>query len=342
MIPRKCWCGSDHLEGFSREYSYCRDCGTLVSQAGLSIEQTRVRHDEKDFYGKNYWLSHQKKDLGFPDIYERTRSDLPERCIHWMRTILKYKLPPARTLELGCGHGGFVALLRAAGYEASGLELSPWVAEYASKTFGIPMLVGMVEEQDVEPGSLDVIIMMDVLEHLPQPTKTVERCLDLLSPSGILIIQTPCFPEGQDHDWMLREKSDFLQQLKTTEHLYLFSERSVRQLLSRQGIVHLALEEAIFAQYDMFLVAGRTPLVVSTEEQKEAALTASWQGRITLALLDSDQHARQLRQRLLESEADRAARLDVINRLSKLLEESEAGRAAGLRVIEALRSKQRK
>jgi len=308
----------------------------------LRAEQTEVRHDEKDFYGKNYWLSHQKDDLGYPDIYDRARSDLPERCVHWLRTVLKYKIPPARTLELGCAHGGFVALLRAAGYDASGLELSPWVAGYAIKTFGTPMLVGRIEEQGVEPGSLDVIMMMDVLEHLPEPTKTVERCLKLLSPTGALIIQTPCFPEGLSHDRMLREKSDFLPQLKATEHLYLFSEPSIRRFLSRLGIVHLVLEDAIFAQYDMFLVAGKTPLAVHTEQQKETALTTNPQGRIVLALLDADQRRRQLDQRLLESEADRAARLDVINRLSKQLAESEADRAARLRVIEDLQNKHRK
>lgn len=341
MIARKCWCEDGPLDEFSPEYSCCRVCGTLVSQAGLSVEQAQVRRDQTDFYGKNYWLSHQKDELGYPDIYERARRDLPERCIHWMRTVLKYKLPPARTLELGSAHGGFVALLRAAGYQACGLELSPWVADYASKTFGVPMLVGPIDTQDIEPGSLDAIMMMDVLEHLPDPSKTVERCVSLLSPGGVLIVQTPRFPEGQSYDQMLRETSAFLQQLKATEHLYLFSERSVGELLSRVGVRHLAWEDAIFAQYDMFLVAAKMPLIVSTEQERDVALTASPQARMVLALLDSDQRARQLQQYLLESEADRAARLDVINRLSRRLAESGADRA-GRRVISYLRGKLRR
>jgi len=316
-------------------------CGTLVSQAGLFLEQTQVRHDQTDFYGKNYWLSHQKDELGYPDIFERARRDLPERCVHWMRTVLKYKLPPARTLELGSAHGGFVALLKAAGYEACGLELSPWVADYASKTFGIPMLVGPIETQGIEQGSLDIIMMMDVLEHLSDPIKSVERCTSLLSPSGVLIVQTPLFPEGQGYDQMLREKSAFLQQLKATEHLYLFSERSVRHLLSRLGMHYLAMEEAIFAQYDMFLVAAKISLGVSTEQERDVALTANPQARMVLALLDSDQRSRQLQQHLLDSEADRAARLDVINRLLKRPDEPRSDRV--LRgVISYLRGKLRR
>jgi hypothetical protein len=169
---------------------------------------------------------------------------------------------------------------------------------------------------------------MDVLEHLSDPTRTVERCANFLSPSGVLIVQTPLFPEGQSYDQMLREKSPFLQQLKATEHLYLFSERSVRHLFSRLGIRHLALEEAIFAQYDMFLVAAKMPLGVSIEQEGEVALTANPQARMVLALLDSDQRSRQLQQRLVESEADRAARLDVINRLSRRPAESRTDRLA--------------
>jgi 2-polyprenyl-3-methyl-5-hydroxy-6-metoxy-1,4-benzoquinol methylase len=307
----------------------------------LSIEEAQVRHDQTDFYGKSYWLSHQKDELGYPDIFERARRDLPERCVHWMRTVLKYKLPPARTLELGSAHGGFVALLKAAGYEASGLELSPWVADYASNTFEVPMLVGPIETQNIEPGSLDVIMMMDVLEHLPDPSKTVERCVNLLSPGGALIVQTPRFPEGQSYDRMLREKSPFLQQLKAAEHLYLFSERSIRELLSRLGVRHLTLEEAIFAQYDMFMVAAKMPLLERTEQERDMALTANPQARVILALLDADQRARQLQQQLLESEADRAARLDVINRLARRLDESGAERAAR-RAISYLRGKLRR
>ncbi|MGQ9532551.1 MAG: class I SAM-dependent methyltransferase, partial [Desulfotomaculales bacterium] len=118
----------------------------------------------------------------------RARTDLPERCLYWLRTLLKYKLPPGRVLELGCGHGGFVALLRWAGFEAIGLELSPWVVGFARQTFGIPTLLGPVENQVIEPSSLEAIVLMDVLEHLPNPLSTLRHCLELLKQDGIFVI----------------------------------------------------------------------------------------------------------------------------------------------------------
>ena len=50
---------------------------------------------------------------------------------------------------------------------------------------------------------------MDVLEHLPQPKTTLELCLKILKPDGILIIQTPMFPAGQSINGFEEEKTPF-------------------------------------------------------------------------------------------------------------------------------------
>ena len=114
----KCWCGKSDLDSFSDYYFKCPACETLISSR-LPEKQTLARAGQlDDFYGRDYWFSHQQEDLHQPNITQRARQDLPERCIHWLTTVLKYKLPPARGLELGTGHGGFVALLRFSGFEA--------------------------------------------------------------------------------------------------------------------------------------------------------------------------------------------------------------------------------
>ena len=89
-------------------------------------EISQVRDDDQDFYGKNYYLHHVQEDYGLPDLETRARADLPERCLHWLRTLLKFvPAPGARTLELGCGHGGFVATQRWAGLDATGPRTEP-------------------------------------------------------------------------------------------------------------------------------------------------------------------------------------------------------------------------
>lgn len=325
----RCWCGNTDLVTFSPNYLKCLACETLVAAQMPGPEIAQVLDDERDFYGHEYWFSHQERDLGLPTILARSRTDLPERCLYWLWTVLKYKLPPARVLELGSGHGGFVAMLRSVGFDATGLEVSPWVVEFARKTFNVPMLLGSVEVQQIEPASLDMIALMDVLEHLPEPLGTMRHCLSLLKPDGILVIQTPQYPESKTYEGMVSAGDCFLEMLQEREHSYLFSQRAIREFFSRLDADHVQFEPAIFAPYsnNMFLVVSRAPLVVNPPAELEKALSATPGGRVIQALRD-------LEQRLEASEADRAARLAQVEKLGALLTESEADRAARLVVIE--------
>lgn len=332
----RCWCGNDDLLPFSDAYVECSACGTLVSLVGMSNEDLLVCNDETDFYGKQYWLGHQSSDLGFPDIYKRARNDLTERNLHWLRTLLKYHLPPAKVLELGCSHGSFVALLRQAGFDASGVEMSPWVVNFGQVTFGVPISVGPVENLDLAPESLDVIALMDVLEHLPDPVATMAHCLKLLKPDGLLLIQTPEFKQGMVYNVLLETKNPFLEQLKADEHLYLFTESSVARLFHQLGAEHIQYEPAIFNQYDMFVVVSRQALKILSRDQADKWLLSTPHGRIALALLDLRERELDLTQKLQESESDRAARWDQIVVLTKMLRESELDRAARWEQIKTL------
>lgn len=282
----ECWCGNSRFVAFGPDYLECHSCGTLVSQKGLSSDELQVVDDEQDFYGKQYWLDHQQEDLDLPSLEARTRSDLPERNLHWLRALLKYKLPPSEVIELGCAHGSFVALMRQAGYAASGVEMSPWVVEFGQNTFGIEVRRGPIETLDIGSGSLDVIAMMDVMEHLPDPVTTMRHCLDLLKPDGVLLVQMPNFEEGMTYEELVTGRSTFLEQLKSDEHLYLYSKRSTIDFFERLGARHIQFEPAIFAHYDMFFVVSRAPLHTNSSNQIEMSLQASPRGRIALALLD--------------------------------------------------------
>ena len=310
-----CWCGNTDLSPFSDEYLLCKQCNTLVLKEWGDENVFSVQQDDQDFYGKQYWFEHQEADLGFGNILTRARSDLPERVLHWLHTFLKYKTPPGATLELGCSHGGFVAVLQWAGFQANGLEMSPWVVEFAHQTFQVPMLLGELEKQDLPAASLDVIVLMDVLEHLPNPSATMSRCLELLKPDGILLIQTPHYQEGMIYQELLADQEPFLQMLQSPEHVYLFSQSSVTELFQRLGASHLSFEPAFFSQYDMFLAVSRSPLKTNTQEQIEHALMNTPGGRLILALLDKDaRYVKRINAKWQEAESDREARLQVILR----------------------------
>ena len=326
----QCWCGNTDLVPFSPKYLKCESCNTLVVAEVSEVNQTLVTDSDEDFYGRSYWFAHQEEDLGLPNISLRSRSDLPERCTHWLGTVLKYKLPPGKVLELGSAHGGFVALLRWAGYDATGLELSPWVVDYARQTFEVPTLLGPVEDQQLEANSLDVIVLMDVLEHLTDPITTMGYCLNLLKSDGFIFIQTPRLPESESFSELATRRDPFLEQLKEKDHLYLFSERSIKEFFFRLGCKHVQFEPAIFAHYDMFIVVSRTPPEAYTYEDIANALQATSSGRFVLAILDSQENSQaklaELQKRFESAQADRAARLQVIEDQGRKLGEFEAER----------------
>lgn len=219
-------------------------CGTLVSiemeRADLYAE---VGDDESGFYGEQYWSNHVPITQGLPTLKERARSDLTERAIDWMCRILELREPPADVLELGCAHARLVMLLRRAGFDAEGLEMSPSVVRQARELSHVPVHLGPLDPDAVRP-SYDIIAAMDVLEHLAQPLETLRTCRTLLPDDGLLVLQTPCYRD-EDETW----------EMLIPEHLFLFSEDGVRRLLDRSGFNEISIDRAFFP-YDMWVVAS--------------------------------------------------------------------------------------
>ena len=128
----------------------------------------------------------------------------------------------------------------------------------------------------------------------PIPPETLRRCLELLKPDGILLIQTPGYRESKTYEQMTADNDYFLNHIRgksEKEHLFLYSPKSVEALLKSIGVEHVQFEPAIFAIYDMFLVASRSPIKSIPMEEMEAALLASPSSRIALALLDLESKA---------------------------------------------------
>lgn len=280
-----CWCGEFNLAPFSEFYRRCSSCGTLVSVIKQDADFYKGGDTDSDLYGKEYWTKYVKT-LGFPDIYDRSREDLCERSLFWLRSILKYRLPPAKSLELGCAHGGSVYLQRLAGYDAVGAEMSPWLCDFAKSTFDVPMLCGDIEDINISPASLDIVILMDVLEHFPEPLNSLMRIVSTLTDDGILVIQTPLLKSvNKSYEQMKADGEMFLLHMKQDEHLYLFSEESIKVLLDRLGLQFVAFEPPIFA-YDMFVFASRKPFKINTDDDVLKWLTSAPSRRAVLALLD--------------------------------------------------------
>jgi 2-polyprenyl-3-methyl-5-hydroxy-6-metoxy-1,4-benzoquinol methylase len=331
-----CWCGCPELEQFSDSYHRCSNCQTLVSTVLGKYDRAALDKKQVEFYGKPYWLDYQKNKLGFPTIDERARQDLSGRCLYWLKTILKYRLPDARLLELGSAHGGFVSLLNWTGYRATGLEINKWVIDFARRAYNVDLLEGSLEAQYLPKSSLDIIVLMDVIEHVADPLDLLSRCAELLTDDGIIVMQTPQYPEGTDYTQLQAAGSPFLNHLHENEHFYLFSRQAVVKLLQQLNLVQIVFEPAFFAHYDMFLVAGKKNLLTNSAEKIERALSKRPEGRMVLALCELDDRLRDANNKLEEIEKDSRSRFEQIEQLNAWLKESDVDRTARFEQIEKL------
>jgi 2-polyprenyl-3-methyl-5-hydroxy-6-metoxy-1,4-benzoquinol methylase len=97
-----------------------------------------------------------------------------------------------RVLDVGCSSGYLARPLAERGNTIVGLELDPEAAR-AAEEFCELVLVGDVETMDLplEPGSFDVVLGGDVIEHLRDPAATLARLRPFLRPGGRVVLSTP-------------------------------------------------------------------------------------------------------------------------------------------------------
>jgi SAM-dependent methyltransferase len=98
----------------------------------------------------------------------------------WPVVLARLPASPARVLEIGCGSlGGFVPMLRSAGYDAVGVDPeAPEGVEYRRLAFERAELF---EE-------LDAVVASTSLHHVADPAAVLDRVAGALAPAGTLVV----------------------------------------------------------------------------------------------------------------------------------------------------------
>jgi 2-polyprenyl-3-methyl-5-hydroxy-6-metoxy-1,4-benzoquinol methylase len=158
-----------------------------------------------------------------------------------------------RVLELGCGSGATLKWLKAQGHcqYTMGVELFPQAAELAAQG------VDCVQQGDIEQMALtcpenyfDLILCLDVLEHLLDPWQVLARLTRHLKPGGRLIASIP-----NVRNWHALGPLLFAGQWRYAEsgildrtHLRFFTRDSALQLVSGSGLQVQAMRRLPLAQ----------------------------------------------------------------------------------------------
>ncbi len=104
-------------------------------------------------------------------------------------------LSKAKVLDIGCGGGLFLALLKQRGADVIGIELSDSRAQYAKSKHGLEIHKQPIENEYWQRGyakHFDAVTLWDVIEHVNYPFEALHSAANVLKTGGLLLIDTPC------------------------------------------------------------------------------------------------------------------------------------------------------
>ena len=178
---------------YQRDISYWNNNSLHCGDMALVVS-TRGTRTGKRFFPSSYDKERNKKEKCMNEfkLYEAKSNDYFDNVRSEILSLLPRKIN--RLLEIGCGSGNTLKYIKD-NYQcnwAYGVELVHEAAEIARSKVDL-VIEGDIENIDlpIEPETLDVILCLDVLEHLINPWKVMSKLGVLLKSDGVIIASIP-------------------------------------------------------------------------------------------------------------------------------------------------------
>ena len=157
----------------------CKDCGFIFMNPQFCDKIV------KKLYNKEYY----RNDAAYSYQDERDIEDYASYVWEKRIKVLRKYAANGNILDIGSAFGG---LLKVASkyYTPYGIEFSEYSGSFAKEIFNENIHIGTLDDCNFEKDSFSVITMIETLEHLKEPVKTIKQCYKLLKDRGILVIQT--------------------------------------------------------------------------------------------------------------------------------------------------------
>jgi 2-polyprenyl-3-methyl-5-hydroxy-6-metoxy-1,4-benzoquinol methylase len=161
--------------------------------------------------------------------YYRLAAAADARSFDRLLRLVERYTKPGSILDVGCNIGTFVRAAEARGWAATGVDLNREAVEFGRRHSGLRLVT--LEEFESQPAQrFDVIHSSDTVEHFTDPARVMRYYVSMLKPDGLLALSTP------NYDSRLCK----IFQLKPTEHLFLFNQRSLSYMLQSIGLTVVA------------------------------------------------------------------------------------------------------
>ncbi|HEY9516150.1 MAG TPA: class I SAM-dependent methyltransferase [Gemmatimonadaceae bacterium] len=249
MIPaatRPCFCGESRARVRFRTNRFglvaCPSCGCYrIDPPPISTE------DEAGSFYTDYYANLRGDNANGAAGPTPPAPDLSRRSSRFWRVAERVPAllrAGGSAADIGCGEGRLCAELRQAGWSTViGVDVSQTRIARARQLY--PDIIfhdRPIEEVDVPAGSLDLIVLDNVIEHLVDPLDAVRRLRPLLTPTGLIVLITPNMQSGSFR--LLGRR--WTPELAPHAHIFLFTHGAMRRMLTSAGF-------AVEAQGDFHL-----------------------------------------------------------------------------------------
>lgn len=212
----------------------CPGCGLEWQRPFPSEEELRA------LYGADYFVR-WGIDAG-PEAFARVRAMKEASYRAFLRAIARHR-PSGAWLDVGCALGFLVRVASDAGYAAYGLDRNAEAVARARAELGDRVRAAPLGP-DAFPGvRFDVISLIDVIEHVPDPADLLASVRSVLAPDGVLAAVLP------NAGSLVRRLLGGRWPHYAPEHLYQWTPGAMRRFLAQHGFRTLELRTGLRKTY---------------------------------------------------------------------------------------------
>ncbi|MGA2196052.1 MAG: class I SAM-dependent methyltransferase [Bryobacteraceae bacterium] len=200
----------------------CRDCGLARLDPQPSLEEVRQSYPDQ------YWFAPDGGAAGrLEEVYRRL---VLRDHVGFVSRAMKGSKARGPLLDVGCGGGLFLGMMRERGFRVVGLDSSREAAATAWRRQQAPAVCGDLARAPLGARSCAAITMFHVLEHLYDPRGYLKAARELLAEDGRLVVQVP-----NAGCWQFRLLGRRWNGLDVPRHLFDYRDRHVERLLEECG-----------------------------------------------------------------------------------------------------------